>query len=182
MLPMQCPKCQHPISDTCEHCMYCGTPIGDSAFLESAVDSKKADLAGSAQQSGTINIDGAPVNKQPASDVVVSNDRHGVIVENIDVTCVSDEDVDPTADALSMEKTVAMLAKMKGLLDKGRFDADVYERMALDSIKDYLLTLNDGTRLIFVSYEIESSGFAPFLNEEMIEKIRTLVMNEISQK
>jgi hypothetical protein len=54
--------------------------------------------------------------------------------------------------------------------------------MALDSIKDYLLTLNDGTRLIFVSYEIESSGFAPFLNQEMIEKIRTLVMDEISQK
>jgi len=81
-----------------------------------------------------------------------------------------------------MEKTVNMLAKMKALLDKGRFDADVYERMVLDTIKDYLLTLNDETRLIFVSYEIESSGFAPFLNEEMIEKIKTFVMDEISQK
>jgi hypothetical protein len=179
---MQCPKCKHPISDTCEHCMYCGTPLGDNAFLESVVDSDKAELAGSVQQSGTINCDVAPVNKQLEPDDIVSNDRHGVIVENIDVTSASDKDVDPIADALSMEKTVAMLAKMKGLLDKGRFDADVYERMALDTIKDYLLTLNDETRLIFVSYEIESSGFAPFLNEEMIERMRTFVMDEISQK
>ncbi len=89
---------------------------------------------------------------------------------------------DSEADPLSLERTAAMLAKMKGLLENGRFDAEVYERMALDSIKDYLSTLDDGAQLIFVSYEIDDSKLAPFLTEDMIEKIKMLVMDTIAER
>lgn len=97
-------------------------------------------------------------------------------------TVPAEEAVSSDKELLSIEKTVAMLAKMKGLLENGRFDADVYERMALDSVKDYLATLTDETRLIFVSYEIGDSALAPFLNAEMIEKLKVSVMDEISEK
>jgi hypothetical protein len=97
-------------------------------------------------------------------------------------TVPAGESVSSDKNPLSIENTVAMLAKMKGLLENGRFDAAVYERMALDSVKDYLTTLTDETRLIFVSYEIADSALGQFLNAEMMEKLKVSVMDEISEK
>jgi hypothetical protein len=150
---MQCPKCNHPLSDDSVSCMYCGEPVHGGA----PVSDTSEDLSIEDMVMHTM---------EPVKD-----EREGVCEED-----------NSEADPLSLEKIAAMLAKMKGLLDNGRFDVDVYERVALDCIKDYLTTLNEGAQLIFVSYEIDNSKVAPFLTEDMIEKIKMFVTDTISER
>jgi len=83
---------------------------------------------------------------------------------------------------LSLPKTVAILARMKDLLDRGRFDKALYERMALDVIRDYLSTLDDSARLIFVSYEIQDSELFPFLTGGMVAALQGTTADRIAGK
>jgi len=165
---MQCPKCNHPLSDDSVSCMYCGEPIrgGAPAPDIAAPDIAAPDIA-APDTSEELSIEDMVMHTMEP----VTDDRAGV--------CEQDNS---EADPLSLEKTAAMLAKMKGLLDNGRFDVDVYERVALDSIKDYLTTLNEGAQLIFVSYEIDNSKLAPFLTEDMIEKIKMFITDTIAER
>ena len=158
---MQCPKCNHPLSDASVSCMYCGEPVPGKA----------------------------PAPDTPAPAISVPDTSEELSIEDMvmhTMEPVKDErgreEDNSEADPLSLEKTAAMLAKMKGLLDNGRFDVEVYERVALDSIKDYLTTLNEGAQLIFVSYEIDNSKLGPFLTEDMIEKIKMFVTDTISER
>jgi len=91
----------------------------------------------------------------------------------------SSEDAQPCNDALSLKKITAVIAKMKRLLDAGRFEQAIYERMSLDLIRDYLSTKDASGKLIFVSYEIQDSELAPYLTPDMVEKLKVLVMDSI---
>ncbi len=130
---------------------------------------------------------GEPIHgKAPVSDISEELSIEDMVMHTMEPVTddraeVCEQD-NSEADPLSLEKITAMLAKMKGLLDNGRFDVDVYERVALDSIKDYLTTLNEAAQLIFVSYEIDNSKLAPFLTEAMIEKIKLFVTDTISER
>lgn len=152
---MQCPKCNHPLSDESINCMYCGEPIPGGAAA-------------------------SDISEELSIEDMVMHTMAEVRDKRQDAG--EEGNADSEADPLSLAKTSAMLAKMKELLDNGRFDADVYERMALDSIKDYLSTMNDGAQLIFVSYEIADSKLAPFLTEDMIEKIKMFVTDTIAER
>ena len=155
---MQCPKCNHPLSDDSVSCMYCGESIHGGA---PAPDIPAPDTSEELSIEDMVMHTMEPVKDEPEG--------------------VCEED-NSEAGPLSLAKTAAMLAKMKGLLDNGRFDVEVYERVALDSIKDYLTTLNEGAQLIFVSYEIDNSTLAPFLTEDMIEKIKMFITDTIAER
>ena len=109
------------------------------------------------------------------------SDGYEIVIEQAEEVS-STEATNPHIDALSLEKTVAMLAKMKNLLDSGRFDANVYEHMTLNAVKDYLSTMTDSAQLIFVSYEIQDSDLGPFLTQAMIDTLRMYVMDAIAQR
>ena len=83
---------------------------------------------------------------------------------------------------LSLNKIIAVIAKMKSLLDAGRFEQALYERMTLDLVRDYLSTMDDSKQLIFVSYEIENSELSPYVTPEMLEKLRHFVMDSIANR
>lgn len=94
----------------------------------------------------------------------------------------SPEDAQPHNDSLSLKKITAVIAKMKSLLDAGRFEQAVYERTSLDLIRDYLSTKDDSGKLIFASYEIQDSELAPYLTQDMVEKLKLHVMDSIAQQ
>lgn len=83
---------------------------------------------------------------------------------------------------LSFNRIVAVIGKMKSLLDAGRFEQAPYERMVLDLVRDYLSTMDDSKKLIFVSYEIEGSELSSFLTPGMLERLRHSVMDSITNK
>jgi len=92
------------------------------------------------------------------------------------------EKAQPRDDALSLKKITAVIAKMKSLLDAGRFEPALYERMSVDLLRDYLSTKDDSGKLIFVSYEIQDSELAPYLTQDMVEKLKLHVMDAIAEK
>jgi hypothetical protein len=162
---MQCPKCNHPVTDECANCAYCGEPIpGRTPVLDESEQLTIEDMVRHTMEEG--------------HDRRKEDRRKGERRKDSGDGAESQSEADP----LSLEKTAAMLAKMKDLMENGRFDADVYERMALDAVKDFLSTMADSDQLIFVSYEIIDSKLAPFLNEEMLEKIKTSVMDSIAER
>jgi hypothetical protein len=178
---MQCPKCNHPINDPSTHCMYCGAPTGGSTLLPGSASAPDTGGCVHARQSGPFKLEGDPAGKNLQVENGVCSDGYEIVIEQIEEVS-STEATNPHIDALSMEKTVAMLARMKNLLDSGRFDANVYEHMALDAVKDYLSPMTDSAQLIFVSYEIQDSDLGPFLSQEMIDMLRMYVMDTIAQR
>jgi hypothetical protein len=154
-VPMQCPKCNHPLSDESAHCVYCGEPIRRAAPV-------------------------FDVSEDMSIEEMVRHTMEG-IKDKPEGACKGAGE-GSAANPVSLEKTAGMLAKMKDLMENGRFDADVYERMALDTIKDFLFTMDDGAQLIFVSYEIADSKLAPFLTEDIIGKIKQFVMDTIAER
>jgi hypothetical protein len=94
----------------------------------------------------------------------------------------SSQDAEPEAEGLSLQKITAVIAKMKSLLDAGRFEQALYERMSIDLLRDYLSTKDDSGKLIFVSYEIQDSELAPYLTQDMVEKLKLYVMDTIAEK
>ncbi len=97
-----------------------------------------------------------------------------------EATHVGSASADSHNAALSLEKIVAVIAKMKSLLDAGRFEQPLYERMSLDLIRDYLSTMDESGRLIFVSYEIQDSELAPYLTQDMREKLKLHIMDSLA--
>lgn len=178
---MQCPKCNHPINDTSTNCMYCGAPTGGSTLLQGASGAPDKGGCVHQRQSEPLNPDDDPVSTILQTEDDVYSDGYEIVIEHTEAAS-STEGTNPHIDALSMEKTVAMLAKMKNLLDRGRFDANVYEHMTLDAVRDYLSTMTDSAQLIFVSYEIQDSDLGPFLTQEMIASLRMSVMDTIAQR
>lgn len=178
---MQCPKCNHPINDTSNHCMYCGEPTGDSTLLPGSASASDTGGCVHARQSGPFKLEDDPVSKNLQVENGVCSDGYEIVIGQTEEVS-STEATNPHIDALSMEKIVAMLAKMKNLLDSGRFDANVYEHMALDAVKDYLSPMTDSAKLIYVSYEIQDSDLGPFLTQAMIDTLRMSVMDTIAQR
>jgi len=187
---MQCPKCKHPLSDESVNCVYCGAPVSAEPVSGDPISAEKVSGESiSAEPLGGESTNGEPVSGETSvSDTSEELSIEDMVMHTMEPSHNKREDAGEEADAdsetdpRSLEKTAAMLAKMKGLLDNGRFDTDVYERMALDSIKDYLSTMDDSAQLIFVTYEIGDSKLAPFLTEDMIEKIKMLVMDTIAER
>lgn len=162
--------------------MYCGalTRVASTAPSVSSVGPDTGDGV-HVRQSGPCILKDDPDSKILQIEDSVRSDGCEVVIENSEEVS-STEDTNPHIDAMSLEKTVAMLAKMKNLLDSGRFEANVYEHMSLDAVKDYLSTMTDSAKLIFVSYEIQDSDLGPFLTQEMIDALRKSVMDEIAQR
>jgi len=178
---MQCPKCNHPINDTSNHCMYCGAPTGGSTLLPGSSGDPGIGGCVHARQSEPVNPDDDPVSKILQVENKVCSDGYEIVIEHTEEVS-STEATNPHIGVLSMEKTVAMLSKMKNLLDSGRFDVNVYEHMTLDAVRDYLSTMTDSAKLIFVSYEIQDSDLGPFLSQAMIETLRMYVMDTVAQR
>jgi hypothetical protein len=178
---MQCPKCNHPINDTSTQCMYCGAPTAGSTLLPGSSGASDASGGVHVRQSGPFKMEDDPARKNLQKENGVCSNGYEIVIEQTEELS-STQATNPHIDALSPEKTAAMLAKMKNLLDSGRFDANVYEHMALDAVKDYLSTMNDSARLIFVSYEIQDSDLGPFLTQAMMETLRMYVMDAIAQR
>jgi len=184
---MQCQKCKHPLSDESVTCIYCGEPKHSGAVVsEKSAELSVEDMGGEAVSDTSAELSIEDMGGEAVSDTSAELSIEDMVMHTMEPVkgerkgvCKEDNSA---ADPLSLKKTAAMLAKMKGLLDDGRFDIDVYERVALDSIKDYLTTLNEGAQLIFVSYEIGDSKLAPFLTEDMIEKIKIFVTDTISER
>jgi hypothetical protein len=161
--------------------MYCGAPIGESTMLPGSSAAPDTGDGVHARKSEPFNSKDGPARKNLQNENGVFSDGCEIVIEQ-DEQIPSTQATGPHIDALSMEKTVAMLAKMKNLLDSARFDATVYEHMALDAVKDYLSTMTDSAQLIFVSYEIQDSDLGPFLTQEMIDALRMYVMDAIAQR
>lgn len=169
------------MNDTVTHCMYCGAPIGDSTLHPGSSGARDTGDGVHARQSGPFRLEDDLASKNPRVVNGVCRDGYEIVIEQAGGVS-STEDTPPHIDVLSLEKTVAMLAKMKNLLDSGRFDANVYEHMTLNAVKDYLSTMTDSAQLIFVSYEIQDSDLGPFLTQAMIDTLRMYVMDIIAQR
>jgi hypothetical protein len=161
--------------------MYCGAPTAGSTLLPGSSGASDASGGVHARQSGPFMMEDDPAHNSLQLENGVCSDGYEIVIEHAEEIS-STEAANPHVDALSMEKTVATLAKMKTLLDSGRFDAKVYEHMALNAVKDYLSTMNDSAQLIFVSYEIQDSVLGPFLTQAMMETLRMYVMDAIAQR
>jgi len=161
--------------------MHCGAPTGGSTLLPRSSGASDTGDSVHARQSGPFKLEDDLARKNLQNENGVYGDGYEVVIEHAEEVS-STKAANPHVDALSLEKTVAILAKMKNLLDSGRFDTNVYEHMALDAVKDYLSTMNDSARLIFVSYEIQDSDLRPFLTQTMIDTLRMSVMDAIAQR
>ncbi|MBN1663275.1 MAG: zinc ribbon domain-containing protein [Deltaproteobacteria bacterium] len=168
---MQCPKCNHKISDQSKSCLYCGAPIGDEgAAPKTFAFADKNGLFIQTEQTSVeidhkkINLEDLPEDMRLKLEEAMRQGKNEVVIEKTST-------VSNSLDTMPLEKISSVLAKMKDLLDRGQMNHEVYEPMALSIIKDYLATLDDKAQLTFLDDKLPGIALHKYMTEGMFKKL-----------
>jgi len=84
--------------------------------------------------------------------------------------------------ALSLDKVLMLLAKMRDSFDSGQLEYPVYEGMITAIIKDFISTLADDIKIDFVVNQISESGLSDYINDDMLKELRAFALSSVSDQ
>ena len=181
---MQCLKCGHKFSDQRKICMYCGAQLGDhdSSQIHYNV-SEERNVVISDEQNKEVKLKDLPEHlRHKVEDALRKGDDEVIVKEERTTVQQPLASAYEERNALSYEKILTLLSKMRDSLNNGHIEYRVYERMVADFIKDYISTLADNIKLDFVVNKIKDSELSDYLNDEMLNDLRGFVLSSISDK
>lgn len=183
---MQCPKCNHKISDSSKSCLYCGAPITSDAAPAKTVafaDKNSLFIQTEITHNGkNVKLEDLPQDIRQKVEEALRQGKKEAIIEKTSTVSNSLDAVTSKADIMPLEKITSVLAKMKDSLDRGQMTPEVYEPMALSVIRDYLAGLDDKAQLTFLDNTLDGIELHKYMTEEMFKKLRPMVINSLMDK
>ncbi len=180
---MQCPKCNHTISDKSESCLYCGAPMaGNATARQSVVFADKNSLFVQTQETRELKIEDLPENLRGSVEEAIRQGKKEVVVKENTAISHSPENTSPKTDSLPSEKLLPVLTKMKDLLNNGQMQAADYERMTLSIITEHLSNLDDQAKLACIDPGNKDIALHQYVNEAMLKKLKSFVIKAIADK
>ena len=181
---MQCSKCGRESSDKRKICIYCGAPqAGQASTQNNHIVSKKSDIFISDENNSEVKLKHLPENVRHKIEDAVRNGTGEVVVKDerkiVQSSSISESE---KRNALSMEKVITILSKMRDSLNRNLVDNNIYEKMATDIIQNYISSLSDNIRLNFVVNEIMGCELSEYLNDKMLKDLRAFVISSITDK
>ena len=183
---MKCSKCDRENSEERSTCMYCGESLTSEAQPDDRI--AVSDGVGTTlhQQEGEetkgealpdtveLNVMDIPHNEslKDAEDE-----------ESIPKEIVSDDDdfIENQAE-MTQERALSLLKGMKDSFDKGHLKDAEYDKLVLEIVKDYILPMDDKTKINFIANGIVNSEFYAYLNETIHKDLKTFVINYVAGK
>ena len=179
---MKCPKCGREFSNKKQICIYCGAALDGQASPKTNYPvNEVSNIFISDDQDKEVALEDLPAQVRRQVEGAVSKKNDGVVVEDESTIVQSPfATANGQTSTLSIEKVLSLLSKMRASVNHGRLEQSVYERMAAGIIKDYISTLDDDTKLDFVVNRISDSELSDYLNEKILNDLRSFVISSIS--
>ena len=181
---MHCLKCGRKFSDKKKICIYCGASLdGQASPQANYLVTKDSNIFISEEQNNSVKLQNLPKHVRYKVEDDFRNGNDGAIVKE-ERTIVQPhlENTNEQRGAISLEKILTLLSKMKDSFNSGHLENSVYERMVLDIMKDFISTLDDDIKLNFVVNQIMDSELADYLNEEWLNNLRAFVISSLTDK
>jgi len=176
---MKCSTCGRKYVADRQTCVYCGASAnGQTMSPKSIVINEKTPMVISDGSGKDVPPTHLPEHIQhKIEDALQKGEDQATVTEEHAMLDYSSTDTGEVMNALPLDKMLSVLEGMKDSLESGLIQKNVYERMVIDFIKDYILTLDEHFRLRFVAHGLESYGLSGYLNAEMLKEINTFVIN-----
>jgi len=162
-------------------CLYCGASPGQQPSSKiNVVVNQERHITVSDDQHKELKPEDLPENVRQKVEAAIREGRGDVMVN--DARTVVQPSLERTSAeecALSFEKVLSLLSKLKESLDCGKLEHGVYERIAAGFIKDYIAALPVETRLNFVVNEIPDSALSDYIDDKMLTDLRAFVLSSI---
>ena len=181
---MQCLKCGRKYSDKRKICIYCGASLeGQNSSQKNYIVGKDSNIFITDEQNNEVRLEDLPEKaRRKAENSIRKGDGEVIVKEEHKILQSSLEGMSGESGALSLEKILTLLPKMRDSLNKGHMEHSSYEKMVINIIKDYISSLADNIKLDFVVNGIIDSELSDYLNEEMLNDLRAHVISSISDK
>jgi hypothetical protein len=156
---------------------------GKDSLQANYLVTKDSNIFISEEQNNSVKLQNLPKPVRHKVEDAFRNGNDGVIVKE-ERTIVQPhlENTNEQRGALSLEKILTLLSKIRDSFISGHLENSVYERMVSDIIKDYISPMADDIKLNFVVTEIIDSELSDYLNEELLNNLRAFVISSLTDK
>jgi hypothetical protein len=181
---VECPNCKRNLSVKKSTCLYCGASL-EGAFSnhKSRIDIQGKDAVVVDEKRTKVELTGLnPSDLQKIKDAIGEGKNAVIEKDQTQIQEFSSDWKDDTPIALSFEKLIAVIDKMKATYNDGQIEYSNYKQMVVEMVKDYISTLDNSVKIHFVVNEISASELAEYLDDEMLKDLRAFVISSVSDK
>jgi hypothetical protein len=165
-----CPQCDRLVDGAKLRCLYCGAALTPAGQLQPAAGSG----AGVAEDrgAGTVNLNDLPPELRQQVEDALRTANTGTLSEP------------PAPETSHRETTIAQVltavCKLKESFDADRIDYDEYRTLTIDTLMQYVETLEVRNRMNFVFQEIQQSELQPYIDEPIFKALSARVLSAVT--
>ncbi|HHP7234778.1 MAG TPA: hypothetical protein ACFCUC_09120 [Desulfobacterales bacterium] len=165
-----CPQCDRLVDGAKPRCLYCGAALTPAGQLQPAAGSGTGvdeDLG-----AGTVNLNDLPPELRQQVEDAIRIGNTGILPE-------------PSARETPLpESTIASvltaICKLKESFDADRIDYDEYRTLTIDTLMQYVETLEVHNRMNFVFREIQQSELQSYIDEPIFKALSARVLSAVT--
>jgi hypothetical protein len=181
---VECPKCKRNLSVKKSTCLYCGASLnGTFSNHKNRIDIKDKNAVIVDEKRTKVELtDLKESDLQKIEDAIREGKNEVIEKSQTQIQEISSDWKDNTPIALSFEKILTVLDKMKESYNDGQIEYRNYKQMVVEMVKDYISTLDNNLKVNFVVNEISASELSEYLDDEILKDLRAFVISSVSDK
>lgn len=165
-----CPQCDRLVDGAKLRCLYCGAALTPAGQLQPAAGSGTG--VDEDRGTGTVNLNDLPPELRQQVEDAIRSGNSGTLSQ-------------PSARETSLpESTIASvltaICKFKENFDADRIDYDEYRALTIDTLMQYVETLEVRNRMNFVFQEIQQSELQPYVDEPIFKALSARVLSAVT--
>jgi|GEM_PF-1550671 len=180
---MECPKCKRKLPVKKSTCFYCGASL-DGAYSnhKSRIDITDKNAVIVDEQHAKVELTDLKESDSQKFEDAIREGKDGIIEKSqTQIEEISSVGKEEPQIALSLEKILTILEKLKDAYNDGQIDYGNYKQTVVEIVKDYISTLDNDVKINFVVNEISASELSKHLDDEMLKDLRAFVITSVSE-
>lgn len=165
-----CPQCDRLVDGAKPRCLYCGAALTPAGQLQPAAGS--GTRIDEDRGTGTVNVNDLPPELRKQVEDAIRSGNTGTLSEP------------PVRETSLRESTIALvltaIRKLKESFETDRIDYDEYRTLTIDTLMQYVETLEVRNRMNFVFQEIQQSELQPYIDEPIFKALSARVLSAVT--
>ena len=175
-----CPECQRKVPPQRNRCLYCGAELDQTGEADTGVSAADHSPSPSMRRPGTASasrktehpavahLAGLPEPLRKKALEALNEKGSNVKIDTQTVVAETPDAVTGSLMAsVTLEESLAVLARVKGQFDSDQIDYDIYRQMVVETIKGYTGDMDPKTQLAFLANDIRESDLFTYLDDDI---------------
>ena len=165
-----CPQCDRLVDGAKPRCLYCGAALAPAGQLQP--DAGSGAGVDEDRGTGTVNLHDLPPELRQQVEDAIRRGNGKTLPEP------SSQEISPRENLFTSVLTA--IRKLKESFDADRIDYDEYRALTIDTLMQYVETLEVRNRMNFVFQEIPQSELQPYIDEPIFKALSARVLSAVT--